>query len=119
VRALGNDYVVWMRLSSAESVVRRRSRDAGRSQRICRFLSGAHIASRRSNVRFVSCFIAVFVALPLVAAMLFCDVRAAPASSPLAAGFSVTKVSHGRIDHSFESEPSYDKASARAAHLAA
>jgi hypothetical protein len=61
----------------------------------------------------------VFVALPLVTATLFCDVRAAPASSPRAAGLSVTKGSHGSIDHSFESEPSYDKASTRAAHLAA
>jgi hypothetical protein len=61
----------------------------------------------------------VFVALPPVTAMLFCDVRATPASSPRAAGLSVTKGLHDSIDHSYESEPIYDKASTRAAHLAA
>jgi hypothetical protein len=116
VLALGNDYVGRVRLSSAESVVRERSGDAGLLQGTCRFYLAHKLLSAAT---YVSCFIAVFVALPPVTAMLFCDVRATPASSPRAAGLSVTKGLHDSIDHSYESEPIYDKASTRAAHLAA
>jgi len=116
--ARGNDYVGrgWVFISR-----KRRPRAIGR----CRpFIGDLPLSIWRTYCSSAAyaclmCFIAAFVALPLVTATLFCDVRAASASSSRAAGLSVMTGSHGSIVHSFESEPGYDKASTRSARLAA